>query len=621
MIDLRVDAGSIAAITQVVYAPAWQQQSGPEGCFFGNFVNWGIFLELGYGGAAQLTMRRNQFNASAQCIPGSACIKFGNIGGSVGRLKVTLEENNLFSALASFNFANPIAPALTFTGAPNSGATSATLTGNWTGTTGAYLVWFVETAGGANELRSVTLTNGQTTANWAAGGGALAANCNATTSAAPTTAISGALSAAWAFPSGTWNITFSDGEQRNVALVNGQTTATWTGNITSVTGVAAAATGVSPNSQGVATSNNTRVNLDIQNVHFEQLHDAFNLDGATALTGQSVAADANPTVTNLFTLQTTWTGYIAAEGIFKGGALTYINDLARLSLTATEPSSGILIWPPGPIPGMPAWSYDFASGSLSVTFLSAAGGLTINGFNGANLYTTLSSGSGGSSALLWEIFGTSYGRWGVDVAGNLVAGSAQGDSFIRTANKRFLVSTNDGAGIQLQVTSAGDIVQTRGVAVCLRATAIEQRSSTTTLTNSTQLTYAIPAAGTYEFELEVFSYFTTAVTDGITANVNYSGTFTTVGSYLEGYFMNGTTTTTGVQPVEVSATVNNALAGLTLATYGAGVAPATPAIHRIKGNLIATGAGTLAFAFAQSTSGVDTANLGVGSYMKVTQLS
>jgi hypothetical protein len=73
--------------------------------------------------------------------------------------------------------------------------------------------------------------------------------------------------------------------------------------------------------------------------------------------------------------------------------------------------------------------------------------------------------------------------------------------------------------------------------------------------------------------------------------------------------------------VEISATVNNALAGLTLATYGASVTSAAPAAHKIKGNLIATGAGTLAFAFAQAVSGVDTSNLGVGSYMKVTQLS
>jgi hypothetical protein len=172
----------------------------------------------------------------------------------------------------------------------------------------------------------------------------------------------------------------------------------------------------------------------------------------------------------------------------------------------------------------------------------------------------------------------------------------------------------------LKVTSNRDWVA-RGVSVCLRATAIEQRTSTTTLTNSTQLTYPVPAAGTYAFEALVFSYFTTALTDGITANINYSGTFTTPGSYVTGFLMNGTTTTLGIQPVGISATVNNALAGMTLATYGASVTSAAPACHVLKGNLIATGAGTLAFAFAEAVNGIDSANLGVGSYMTVTQLS
>lgn len=182
---------------------------------------------------------------------------------------------------------------------------------------------------------------------------------------------------------------------------------------------------------------------------------------------------------------------------------------------------------------------------------------------------------------------------------------------------RFLWSDTNSQWLDVR----GPAQPVRGDKVCLQATAIETRSSTTTLTNSTQLTYAIPIAGTYALRLVVYSYFTTAVTDGITANVNYSGTFTAVGSYITGYLMNGTTTTTGIQPVEISATVNNALTGLTMATYGAAVAAATPAVYVIEGELIATGTGTVAFAFAQATSGVDTTNLGVGSYMTVTQVS
>ena len=50
---------------------------------------------------------------------------------------------------------------LTFTAGIALGATSATLASAWTGTTGAYVVTFSD-----NEIQSVTLTQGQTTATW-----------------------------------------------------------------------------------------------------------------------------------------------------------------------------------------------------------------------------------------------------------------------------------------------------------------------------------------------------------------------------------------------------------------------------------------------------------------------
>jgi len=618
--NLRLNAGDIAAITQVNYAPSWQQMSGFDSCYIENYRQWAVFLEWGYGGAAQLTFRRTWMLSSPNCVSGSASIKLGGtngLGGSNGKFKLNLEEIQMGSATAPLTFANKIAPALTFTGAPASAATSATLNATWTGTTGAYLVWFVETAGGANELRSVTLTNSATTATWTGG---LAANCNATTSAAPSTSLSGALNANWAYPTGVWNVLFSDGEARNVTLTNGATTATWTSNITNAVGVTAATTAVSPNSQGVVASN-SRIAINCNNVHFEQCHDAFNLDGATDLVGGPITCDSNATVTNMFTLQTTWTGKLCLLGANKGGVIQYVNDLARAAIQPNaEPFNNLLLWPPGALPGAPQVSYDATHGLLTITQIDSSGGLAINGVAGSNLYTTLNASSGGSEALMHQLNGTLYGRWGVDLASNLVTGSALGDSFIRTVNKAFLVSTNDGAGIQFNLTSGGDIVGTRGISVCKRATAIETRTSNTTVANSTQLTYAIPVAGTYEIDLMVFFYATTAGTNGITANVNYSGTFTAVGSYIDGYFMNGTTTTTGVQPAAISTTTTAVIAGLTISATGS-TNSATPCVYRLKGTLIATGTGTLAFAFAQNTSGTNTTNLGVGSFLKVKQLS
>ena len=146
----------------------------------------------------------------------------------------------------------------------------------------------------------------------------------------------------------------------------------------------------------------------------------------------------------------------------------------------------------------------------------------------------------------------------------------------------------------------------------------ETRASTTTLVNSTQLQAAIPTAGTYAFKIIAYLYSTTAVTDGVTANVNYSGNFTAAGSYYGGY-ASYTGGLTNVQPAEVSSTVNSANSALTSITLGTNAA--APSVQAIEGTLVATGAGTLAYAFAQSVSGSDTCNLALGSYMTVTRVA
>lgn len=243
-----------------------------------------------------------------------------------------------------------------------------------------------------------------------------------------------------------------------------------------------------------------------------------------------------------------------------------------------------------------------AGGAVNVSS-TVAGALSVDSTSANGAYVNMSAS------------GTTENQVGSGLA---ILGTGSNQDTCLAARGSLFLATN--FATFFQGTTAKDIIA-RGISICKRATAIETRTSTVTLTNSTQLTYAIPVAGTYAFEVVLFSYFTTAVTNGITANVNYSGTFTAVGSYLCGSFCNGTTTDVAIQPVQVSATVNNALAGLTLATYGASVTSAAPAVHKVRGNLIATGTGTLAFAFAQASSGVNTANLGVGSYMTVTQLS
>lgn len=57
-------------------------------------------------------------------------------------------------------------PTIT-TGAPAAGATSATLTGSWGGTTECVTCQWLSSNGGSNEIRNVTFTSGSTAVTWA----------------------------------------------------------------------------------------------------------------------------------------------------------------------------------------------------------------------------------------------------------------------------------------------------------------------------------------------------------------------------------------------------------------------------------------------------------------------
>jgi len=64
-----------------------------------------------------------------------------------------------------FNSAGTYPVAITFTGAVSSGATSATLTGNWAGTSGVFALQFGTFQGGG-EVRYALMTNGSTAVTW-----------------------------------------------------------------------------------------------------------------------------------------------------------------------------------------------------------------------------------------------------------------------------------------------------------------------------------------------------------------------------------------------------------------------------------------------------------------------
>lgn len=127
-----------------------------------------------------------------------------------------------------------------FTANP-SAAVSGTLTANWAFTTGAYSVLFSD-----GSVRSCTFTKGATTCTWS---GAVTANANVYVTACMTftaslvAAVSGTLVNTWGFASGSYWVTFSDGSYRLCALVSGATTCTWSGAVTATAAATPEVTG------------------------------------------------------------------------------------------------------------------------------------------------------------------------------------------------------------------------------------------------------------------------------------------------------------------------------------------------------------------------------------------
>lgn len=121
----------------------------------------------------------------------------------------------------------------------------------------------------------------------------------------------------------------------------------------------------------------------------------------------------------------------------------------------------------------------------------------------------------------------------------------------------------------------------------------DTRASTTTPTNSA-LTFSVPAAGTYLFEVFVFLQQNGAGAIGANLNVNYSGTITNstvLYSYTAAFTNPGFGVAAAVGTVEDSIpTLNNGFA-----------APVW-----IRGLMVVTTTGTFAFAFAQNTSSAST---------------
>lgn len=191
-----------------------------------------------------------------------------------------------------------------------------------------------------------------------------------------------------------------------------------------------------------------------------------------------------------------------------------------------------------------------------------------------------------------------------------------GAQSITTAAGDSLTAKYEGAGVwrvtgyrrasDIPTLSNGDTLK-RGVAICKQKPALTARASTTTMANDPDLSYAIPAAGTYAIEVLVPL---SGGAGGVAFNLNFSGSITNSISVIE---LIANSTPVADKSLAIAATVATV-------QQNAAAVTALDAI-RIKALLVAGGPGTLAVSWAQNSSNVTATNFGQGAYMNTTLLS
>lgn len=157
-----------------------------------------------------------------------------------------------------------------------------------------------------------------------------------------------------------------------------------------------------------------------------------------------------------------------------------------------------------------------------------------------------------------------------------------------------------------------------GVALAVPTTKVKAaatvRALNVTPSNDPDLVFAVPAAGTYGFEIVVSTFNALAAANGIKGNVNFSGTLTAAGSwYASDVFANS----------GAIANITIALGTVvTAADFNGSTALASPGtVLCIKGVLTATSAGTLGFSWSQSASAATGSTVQQGSFMTITKLA
>ena len=200
----------------------------------------------------------------------------------------------------------------------------------------------------------------------------------------------------------------------------------------------------------------------------------------------------------------------------------------------------------------------------------------------------------------------------VGSADALVSGGTSGDFAVQAANG-FEIAVN--SGVKALAISPTKDITSRGIAVC-KYKAADTSRSTTTLSADPDLTYTLPGAGTYAFQLFIrLAADATAASHGFACGPYSSSTFNTALSRMGAAGMiNGTANTNQQAAVQ---TVSTASA----ITYGSLSNSSIVDWVVITGSIISTSGGVFAFNWAQNTVGTGNTTVQGGSYMTVTLLS
>lgn len=384
------------------------------------------------------------------------------------------------------------------------------------------------------------------------------------------------------------------------------------------------------------TAGNAQLNLDTQGVQNWVLGNArgdgsFRISSAQALGTNDrfvISAAGNVSIPlpgsgiALVLPSTAATNSLSAANAFLGIGGAFLAGQTELFTASTNPLG---------IGTSGAAALHFYTNSILAGTVSSSGNWTIAAPSSGNTITasgaaiqfasktTVARGSGsnwidfqdptGESAFVG--FGNANSNFSIQnlLAGALTLGTNNAvNATISSAGGLFMAGATGGDQGAGTINATGLFVN--GAVVALGRIVVKQASttsrSTVTLSNDAVYTAAIPSAGTYQFRLDS-GLFNNAIagSQGITYNMNFSGTFTTGVFAGYGCFEGGVLGASG-------SIISSSVAGSTPNVTTAVLTPSTGDAGGVMGTLIATAAGTLALSWA-GTTGAASMSIGDGS--------